>query len=124
MSADLLSTDLQEPSSRKRQVPFSKDTISVPDFISDWLDDMDTLLTPLNRTSTGNVLRFLGVRTIDDLFAIDEPALTFAAANRPESHASLGFSILDVSKLRVLLRRFGNRNLTVYLASDPGPDEH
>ncbi len=84
---------------------------SHPDFINSWLDGQETCLTSLKRNSIGNVLRFLGTQTIDDLLDIDEPALKIAAINGPRSHESLGFSILDVSKLRALLRRFGNQNV-------------
>jgi hypothetical protein len=91
--------------------PITSDVISHPDFINSWLDGQDTSLTSLKRNSIGNVLRFLGAQTIDDLLDIDEPALKIAAINGPQSHESLGFSILDVSKLRALLRRFGNQNV-------------
>jgi hypothetical protein len=91
--------------------PITSDVISHPDFINSWLDGQDTSLTSLKRNSIGNVLRFLGAQTINDLLDIDEPALEIAAINGPQSRESLGFSILDVSKLRALLRRFGNQNV-------------
>ncbi len=91
--------------------PIISDVTSGPDFINSWLDGQDTSLTSLKRNSVGNVLRFLGAQSIDDLLDIDEPALKMAAINRPQSHDSLGFSIPDVSKLRALLRRFGNQNV-------------
>ena len=68
-----------------------------------WLHKHTLGLSASQRQSIKCILDFLEVSDLEDLYAIDEPALSYACAHKPASGAPGHFTIPDISRLRRVL---------------------
>jgi hypothetical protein len=71
--------------------------------LDDWLHKHTYEMSASQRQSIQCILDFLEVTDLEDLYAIDEPALSFACTNKPVPGARGHFSILDISRFRRVL---------------------
>jgi hypothetical protein len=68
-----------------------------------WLHKHTFELSATQRQSIQGILDFLEITNVEDLYAIDEPALSYACANKPAPGAPGHFTIPDISRFRRIL---------------------